>query len=53
MNEQPGEQAPIVPGPAGDDMTVLLILARYYPGPITNPEHAKYVADYVKLKTGS
>jgi hypothetical protein len=52
MAESSEPFGPIVPGPAGDDMTVLLILARYYPGPITNPEHAKYVADYVKLKTG-
>jgi hypothetical protein len=53
MSEQePEERAPIIPGPPGDDMTVLLILARYFPGPITNPEHAAYVAEYVRLKTG-
>jgi hypothetical protein len=45
------ERAPIAPGPAGDDATVLLILARYYPGPITNPEHLDYVVEYVRRKT--
>jgi hypothetical protein len=51
MTERPEEQAPIIPGPMGDDATVLLILARYFPGPITNPEHAAYVDEYVRLRT--
>jgi hypothetical protein len=49
--EEPEERAPIIPGPLGDDATVLLILARYFSGPIVNPEHAAYVEDYVKRKT--
>jgi hypothetical protein len=49
MTEEP--RAPIIPGPMGDDATVLLILARYYPGPITNPEHFAYIEDYVQRKT--
>jgi hypothetical protein len=51
MAEEPEERAPIIPGPLGDDATVLLILARYFPGPITNPEHKDYVDDYVRRKT--
>jgi hypothetical protein len=49
MTEEP--RAPIIPGPPGDTQTVVLILARYYPGPITNPEHKDYVDEYVRLNT--
>jgi hypothetical protein len=52
MSEQSAQPfGPIIPGPAGDDATVLLILARYFPGPITNPDHAAYIAEYVRLRT--
>jgi hypothetical protein len=50
MTEEP--RKPIVPpgGPAQESV-IVLILARYYPGPITNPEHEAYVHRFVTEQT--